>query len=173
MFDGITYLETGNERQQRAYSVLKEHAVFDTLNPYTPLLTGTIPIAIDIPGSDLDIICYWTNREQFVETLIENFSSAKNFRLHQINVRGWDTIICNFKLDEFPVEVFGQNRPSKEQEAYRHMVVEYRILDERGDEFRKKIIALKTSGLKTEPAFAEALGLQGDPYDELLKFDGW
>jgi len=38
-----------------------------------------------------------------------------------------------------------------------------------GESARKKIIKLKKSGLKTEPAFAKYFNLKGDPFDELLK----
>jgi hypothetical protein len=30
----------------------------DGLAPYNPVLAGTIPLGVDIPGSDLDIICH-------------------------------------------------------------------------------------------------------------------
>ena len=50
------------------------------------------------------------------------------------------------------------------------MLIEYRLLRERGEMFRQEIIALKKQGHKTEPAFAIALGLKGDPYRELLNF---
>ncbi|MGC3943422.1 MAG: DUF4269 domain-containing protein [Chryseolinea sp.] len=66
--------------------------------------------------------------------------------------------------------MFGQSRPSTEQEAYLHMVNEYQVLQSRGSEFRDEIIRLKKSGLKTEPAFAKALGLTGDPYEAMLRF---
>ncbi|MNO76159.1 hypothetical protein D3C76_672280 [compost metagenome] len=39
------------------------------------------------------------------------------------------------------------------------------------DHFRERIILLKTSGWKTEPAFAKALGLEGDPYEALLELE--
>jgi hypothetical protein len=50
------------------------------------------------------------------------------------------------------------------------MITEFRILQLRGEEFRHDIIALKKSGLKTEPAFASLLGLSGDPYEALLNY---
>jgi len=48
------------------------------------------------------------------------------------------------------------------------MIIEYRILLEKGEDFRKQLIELKRQGLKTEPAFALLLGLEGNPYTELL-----
>ncbi|MNY83296.1 hypothetical protein D3C86_2259750 [compost metagenome] len=49
------------------------------------------------------------------------------------------------------------------------MYVEYNLLSIHGEQFRQHIIELKKQGLKTEPAFAQALGIKGDPYLELLK----
>jgi hypothetical protein len=72
-------------------------------------------------------------------------------------------------LEEFPIEIFGQNKPTIEQNAYRHMIAEYKILEEKGEEFKQKIIELKKQGIKTEPAFGMLLGLE-NPYEDLLKF---
>lgn len=48
------------------------------------------------------------------------------------------------------------------------MIAEYRILKERGEDFKQKIIQLKQQGMKTEPAFGLLLGLE-NPYKDLLK----
>ena len=81
-------------------------------------------------------------------------------------------IICEvYNLDDFEIEVYAQNIKSTEQNGYRHMIIENRILSLGGDLVRQKIIELKKSGLKTEPAFAKLLNLEGNPYDELLKLE--
>ncbi|MCD1118127.1 DUF4269 domain-containing protein [Chryseobacterium turcicum] len=49
------------------------------------------------------------------------------------------------------------------------MIAEYKILQEKGDKFKQKIIDLKNNGIKTEPAFGLLLGLE-NPYEDLLKF---
>ena len=56
-FTTIDYLENGNEKQKRAYKVLSKYQIFEKLKDYSPILAVTIPIEIDIEGSDLDIIC--------------------------------------------------------------------------------------------------------------------
>jgi hypothetical protein len=71
-------------------------------------------------------------------------------------------------LEEFSIEIFGQNKPTIEQNAYRHMIAEYKILQEKGEDFKQKIIELKQKGIKTEPVFGMLLGLN-NPYEDLLK----
>jgi len=51
------------------------------------------------------------------------------------------------------------------------MLIENKILEQEGKQFRKKIIALKEQGYKTEPAFATLLGLEGNPYEALLELE--
>lgn len=170
-FTSLEYLQYGTERQQRAYTVLVEHEIMEKLAEFDPVLAGTIPLNIDVASSDLDIICCCGDYERFENVLNEKFSDASGFSLRQKTVGGYTTLIASFKLDGFPVEVFGQNRPVQEQEAYRHMVIEHQVLLERGEDFRDKVVALKNEGIKTERAFAQLLGLPCiDPYSELLEF---
>lgn len=169
-FDSIDYLKTGTIRQQKAYKVLNDYSILEKLYSFTPLLTGTIPINIDIPESDLDIICYWKNENDFCSFCQLEFSSFHNYDLSSRKTNTYQTIVVNFQIDDFQVEIFGQNRPTKEQEAYLHMLVEYEILKSKGEPFRQEIIKLKKEGLKTEPAFAKLLGLTGDPYQTLLNY---
>jgi hypothetical protein len=68
-------------------------------------------------------------------------------------------------------EVFGQNIPTENQNAYRHMTIENRILKEKGSKFKQRVKELKSNGMKTEPTFAKLLGLDGNPYVELLKLE--
>lgn len=80
-------------------------------------------------------------------------------------------MIANFQIDGFAIEIFGQNLPTRQQVSYRHMLIEYEVLIQKGESFRQKIIDLKKQGLKTEPAFALLLGLKGDPYQSLLNYN--
>lgn len=68
-FTNIEYLKTGNFIQQRAYNVLMKYSIFELLQSFTPLLTGTIPIRINIENSDLDICCYYRKKGEFIEQL--------------------------------------------------------------------------------------------------------
>lgn len=167
-FLNIEYLKEGNERQRLAYQTLTSYQILNKLGIYQPILTGTIPINIDIETSDLDIICYWKNKRDFTAILTNLFSSEKEFTIQELKINSQETVVCNFKVDSFDIEIFGQNIPTQQQNAYRHMVVEHQILKEKGEDFRLKIIDLKRNGYKTEPAFANLLNLKGDPYVALL-----
>jgi len=170
-FENILYLQQGSSVQQRAYTVLTSHNVFTILKSFEPILTGTIPIGVDIEDSDLDIACCWYDIRAFIDCVTENFSPHSGFSLREVILKGRPTVIANFRLDDFDIEIFGQNRPVKDQESFRHMMAEYALLQQHGETFRQQVIALKRSGMKTEPAFAQLLGLMGDPYLALLKLD--
>jgi len=166
-FTKLDYLKIGNERQKRAYEILTKYRIFEVLEHYSPILAGTIPIEIDIEESDLDIICEVEDKIEFEKFLVQNFSEL-DLKIEKITIKEEKSIICNFQLEEFPIEIFAQNMPTIEQNAYRHMIVEYKILQENGEEFKQKIIDLKKKGIKTEPAFGVLLGLK-NPYEDLLK----
>ena len=56
MFTSITYLQSGNDKQQKVYDVLNKLNIMEDLALYSPVLCGTIPIRIDTLQSDLDIV---------------------------------------------------------------------------------------------------------------------
>jgi len=170
-FKNIKYLKTGSDKQRKVYNFLIESSIFELLKEYNPILTGTIPIGIDLPDSDLDIICECYDYEKFSKNLKSYFGKNEDFKLWTNIFYGIKANIVSFKLDKFRVEIFGQNIPTYQQQAYKHMIVENKILLENGLDFKNKVIQLKISGLKTEPAFAKLLGLNGDPYIELLKLE--
>ena len=165
----ITHLKLGNERQKNAYSVLNKLKIFKILREYNPTLVGTIPIEIDISESDLDIICEVYDLEKFEELVIKSFSKYDNFHIKRQTVKGLLTSLSYFGYNNFLIEIFGQPKPVIEQNGYRHMMVEKKLLEISGESARKQIIKLKKLGLKTEPAFAKYFNLKSDPFDELLK----
>jgi hypothetical protein len=164
----LTYLLDGSVTQQAAYHALAALRVLPLLRPFDPILAGTVPLGIDIPGSDLDVVCEAADVDVFAQYLCDIFGSCMGFRLQRTSMYGLPTVIAQYIAQEFPVEIFGQPLPVMAQAAVRHMVVEERLLRHGGTEMRQKIRQLKSQGLKTEPAFATVFALPGDPYQTLL-----
>lgn len=169
-FSKIEYLKTGNPKQIRAYEVLTQNQILSQLAEFDPVLVGTIPINIAIENSDLDIICYWKDKADFIEKLTAIFGNETEFTIREATINSQESIIANFKKAAFEIEIFGQNLPVQNQNGYRHMIIEYKILQLKGEKFRLEIIRLKQKGYKTEPAFGLLLGLKDDPYVELLEY---
>ncbi len=170
LLQGIDYLATGNPVQQAAFNALTDFQIWQKLQPFQPVLAGTIPLGIDIPGSDLDVICYWQEEQAFADALTRHFNHLPDFQLLHKAIRQRPTVLARFTAGTFPIEIFGQNRPATEQEAVRHLLIEYAILQEKGETFRQQVIALKMDGMKTEPAFARLLGMEGNGYEQLLTY---
>jgi hypothetical protein len=166
-FLDINYLQYGNERQRSAYQILSAHKIMEKLGRYIPILVGTIPIEIDLANSDLDIICEVIEESSFIKDLHHLFAAEAGFSISR-NTK-FKSVKANFTVGDFEIEIFWQNLPTIQQNGYRHMLVEYKILQERDEDFKQEIIRLKSLGYKTEPAFAKLLNLEGDPYEALLR----
>lgn len=168
-FTDIAYLQQGNTRQREAYAVLAGNQIMERLQAFDPVLAGTIPIGVDIAGSDLDILCCFTDPLHFSEVIKTCFKQETGFKIRTQAMPGGAAVIAGFVCDAFEIEIFGQQLPVQQQYGYRHMLVEYALLQRFGAPLRQQVIALKQQGYKTEPAFALALGLEGDPYEALLQ----
>lgn len=170
-FENINYLNPGNKRQQQVFSILTKNHILDKLKRFDPVIVGTIPINIDIENSDIDIACFFTDKYEFQRSVADNFYLERGYTIREKTDIDPIAVVCSFFIDDFEIEIFGQNIPTKQQLAYRHMIIEHKLLNQDGEAFRQEIIELKRQGYKTEPAFALVLGLMGDPYIELLKFE--
>lgn len=169
-FYDISYLKAGTPRQQEAYTVLHQNRIFEKLHAFDPVLAGTIPININIATSDLDILCYFKNKEFYTKKITNLFSQQKNFSIRERTGQE-ETVVASFGTDSFEIEIFAQNIPTRQQLGYRHMLIEHELLNQYGEVFRQQVVALKKQGFKTEPAFAKLLGLEGDPYQALLRLE--
>lgn len=167
-FSEIYYLKNGNHKQKESYKILRKTNIFNILKDYTPLLVGTIPLGIDIEKSDLDIVCQVCNFEVFEYILTNNFSKYEKFNMYY---KEKDILICNFIVGGIEIEIYASNIESYKTNGYRHMIIEYKLLNLYGELFKEKVIELKRKGLKTEPAFAKLLNLKGNPYESLLEYE--
>nr|WP_202113063.1 DUF4269 domain-containing protein [Paenibacillus sp. MMS18-CY102] len=148
---------------------MNELGIMHDLASYRPVLCGTIPIAIDVEGSDLDIIMEVHDFDAFKQQVSSLYSSYGKYVLKEKTIRNTPVIKANFEYSGLEFELFGQPKPLEQQYAYLHMVIEHHLLL-RYPHIRAEIIRLKQDGMKTEPAFAQVFGLEGDPYEALLAY---
>ena len=164
-FRDVEYLKAGTDKQKLCYRILKEINILDILYNYNPIVVGTIPIQIDIEESDIDIVCCAENLCEIRDVVRLHYSTYNMF-----SDRIGDVYVANFECLGLPIEIYAESIPTLEQNGYRHMVIEDRIMKLAGDRFRQKVIRLKQQGYKTEPAFGELLKLD-NPYLDLLEFE--
>ncbi len=172
-FTDPAYLRQGNDRQRSAYQTLSELKLFSNLADFHPVLTGTVPLGIDIPGSDLDICCEVYQPQSFVQTVSQRYHHLPDFEVQPVISNNVLATVIRFRTQQWLIELFGQPFPPVEQQAYRHMVVEHRTLELATKDFWEDIKELKRKGLKTEPAFAQLLDLPGDPYEAVLSLESF
>lgn len=169
----INYLLDGNSVQKKAYGVINELMILETLKDYDPILVGTIPIGLHIPGSDLDIICEVHEPDVFKSFITSHYSKYANYSFKTQYEKDVTIVVVNFTYKGFDFEIYAKPGLTRSFNGYQHMVIEHRILNLLDIRFRETIISLKKCGLKTEPAFSKLLGLRGDPYEELLKLKNY
>lgn len=170
----IGYLRTGTPRQRQAHAAFARLGILDVLRAYGPVLAGTIPLGIDVAGSDLDIICEVpaSGLADFGELLRRHYGQLPSFGVEAGSSRRLPCVVAGFRAEGFAWEVFGQPLPAVAQYAVRHLRVEHAVLAAGGEAWRRAVRQLKEQGLKTEPAFAQLLQLPGDPYEALLTLEG-
>jgi predicted metalloenzyme YecM len=158
------------EKNIRVWSAVNKSDILNLFFENNPLIAGTFPLDIYTETSDLDIILEAFDFNILSASLVKHFGSSQEFKITSLEVDHQPTLICNFIFDGIPFEVFAQNRPSVQQTAYLHLLIEERLLKIGGDSFKQKVKNARLSGVKTEPAFAEILMINTDPFKSLLDF---
>lgn len=169
MLDLLPRMKYGNVRQRRAYHAIDELNIMNDFHAFHPIVCGTIPITLDTENSDLDIIMEVHLLKEFEEKLWFLYGNLDHFQLKRTFIRGMEVRKAKFVFRDFLFEIFGQSKPTYLQNAYLHMVIEHKLMEE-DDSIKKRVMKLKQQGYKTEPAFCKVLGIKGDPYEGLIRY---
>lgn len=154
---------------RRCYEeALAECGVLRALASFDPRIAGTPPLGLDLPGSDVDVLCFAPDAHAFTDAVWRNFASAPAFTAKQLT-RAPRPVVASFEVAGWRIELYGEAIPVEQQRGWRHFAVEQRLLALAGDGLRMPVLTLRRQGMKTEPAFAAALRLSGDPYLALLR----
>ena len=150
--------------------VLADLALLKKLDPFELFIIGTPPLGIEIESSDIDIACSASELAHFRSVALTEFENFDNFQCYQSQIQGQDTTIVQFHAHGWDIELFCQTIPTAQQWGVRHFKIEQQILN-LAPMLKSVVTKLKRNGMKTEPAFAAALGLSGDPYTAILELE--
>ncbi|REJ74525.1 MAG: DUF4269 domain-containing protein [Acidobacteria bacterium] len=166
-------LAGGTERQRRALPILQRD-LLPPLRRFAPLFVGSLPIGVEVASSDIDLACCAPRLDDFAAVARRAFGENRRCVGFE-QWRGWmhrsPTHVVRFSIDGFPVELFAQPAPAHRQIAFRHLVVEQRLLELAGPALHREVVRRKARGASTEAAFADALGLGGDPFAAILALE--
>ncbi|MEO3471926.1 DUF4269 domain-containing protein [Roseomonas sp. CAU 1739] len=154
---------------EAAITALDSIDAFGRLAAHAPLLVGTFPLGLALPGSDLDIACHMPDPVAAGAVIRRAFGThgAASDRLFLRD--GVPTLVYGFEAEGHAIEIFGQPVAPREQFGHRHLRAEHVLLWRHGEALRAAVRDLKQGGMKTEPAFAAAIGLPaGDAYRLVL-----
>lgn len=141
--------------------------LLDQLARFDVHVAGTFPLGLALEGSDIDLLCHARDPGEVAGYLWAQHRWRPGFAIYQWR-RDPRPLIAAFMVEGVPVEVFAAAVPVAQQAGWLHFEVEQRLLALGGDSLRGAVMALRTQGAKTEPAFARVLGLSGDPYVAML-----
>ena len=135
-----------------------------------PALVGSLPLDLALDSSDIDIVVYATDLKSFGSVLKIEFGDLEYFRSSRGIVLGIPTLMTEFAFSGETYEIFSQATLVPRQNAVIHLLVEERLLNLGGSEFRTQIMNERELGAITEIASGNVLGL-ADPYRELLALE--
>ncbi|MBW8296333.1 DUF4269 domain-containing protein [Sphingopyxis sp.] len=152
------------------FEALELADILPRLAAFDPHVVGTPPLGLELPTSDIDVICCAPDADAFTRAVWKAFGARPKFRMWQ-KIAHDRPVVASFAIADWMVEIFGQASPIAEQHAQRHFLVERRLLALGGEPLRLTVMRHRGNGMKTEPAFAEVLDLNGDPYQALLRLE--
>lgn len=158
------------EARPNYQQVIDQLGLIAALADFDPVVIGTPPLGIAVEGSDIDIACSASDLGVFAEIIQAKFSQHHAFEIHDIQHLSEPACVAKFHALNWDIELFCQTMPTREQWGVRHFYIEQRLLN-LVPKLKPKVIALKQKGIKTEPAFAQLLGLNGDPYEAMLELE--
>lgn len=157
--------------ERPSYSdALDRSGLLAALARFDPHVAGTPPLGLDLPGSDIDVLCHAPDAHAFASAVWDFAGSLEAFTIRQWTGDG-RPVVGAFRVHGWPVELFGEATPVAHQRGWRHFEVERRLLALGGETLRAAVMKRRRDGMKTEPAFADVLRLTGDPYLALLDLE--
>ncbi|WP_040844787.1 DUF4269 domain-containing protein, partial [Nitrospirillum viridazoti] len=99
--------------------------LMEALAAFNPRVAGTPPLGLDLPSSDIDILCHAWDPTALAAALWTVGADWEGFTLHQWR-QAPRPIIARFRAHGWAFEVFGSPEPVETQAGWRHFMVEAR-----------------------------------------------
>jgi hypothetical protein len=163
-FSKNEWLDESNANHLAIKGFLENTRIIKSLNCFQPLIAGTFPIGLEVEGSDVDLLCSYSE----AATRLELQSRLQEMQPGIKYCNAQDHFTASWEWEHLPIELYASEVPSADQAAFRHLLIEAWLLETHGPELKATVLHLKQQGIKTEPAFAKALEMEGDPYTVLL-----
>ena len=158
------------EANTTVFKAISECNILSAFQGNSPKVVGTYPLNIYTKNSDVDIILETEDLNKTSDSLIKFCEGFEQPRQDSGETDdGQSYFLMKFNFNNIPFEIFVQNMATEKQRAFKHFQTEERLLKVGGPKFKSKVTELRSQGMKTEPAFAAALDLEGDPYLALLE----
>jgi hypothetical protein len=113
MIELFASMKKGTDRQQKAYAVIMELDILNDMNTYHPVLCGTLPIGIDITGSDLDIIMEVQELAPFEELIQTLYNKKDGFTIKRKTINGKEVVMANFTFSGFVLSLSCLDKPNR------------------------------------------------------------
>jgi predicted metalloenzyme YecM len=161
------------ESNKNIFNALVESQILTTFKDLNPLVAGTFPLGLSGKDSDLDVLVFSNQLDDLSKRVQNHYRNFKDFSIEVKQKDSQRYLLANFSFGDVPFEIYACDVEPINQRAYRHFLIEERILSMGGVRAYEEVKSLLASGLKTEPAFAKLLGLLDDPYLALLEVQKW
>ena len=170
-FHNISLKSVINFEQRPKFAMLvTELKLFEIFKDNLPFIAGAIPLAIDVVGDDVDFLVSYPNYSEFELKCTELFAGLAGFEMSQGHANGADYSLCRFTYHEVSFQIFSSVDSTFSQNGFLHFQIEEKLLKYGAVDWQNKIVNLKSSGVKTEPAFGKLLKQDSvDPYIYLLE----
>ncbi|OYZ20087.1 MAG: hypothetical protein B7Y39_11215 [Bdellovibrio sp. 28-41-41] len=145
------------ENRPKMAILVSELNLLEIFKDHQPFIAGTVPLAVDLPSADLDLLVSFTDVAEFKDMCQQTFTMLPEFEISQSEISKIQYCLCRFDYRGIPVEIFCSLLSTFKQNGYLHFNSEEKILKYAPATWTQQILDLKGKGLKTEPAFAHLL----------------
>jgi len=145
------------ENRPKMAILVSELNLLEMFKDHQPFIAGTVPLAVDLPSADLDLLVCFASVGDFKHMCQQGFALLPEFEISLGEISKIQYCLCRFDYRGIPVEIFCSSLSTFKQNGYLHFNSEEKILKYAPATWTQQILDLKGTGLKTEPAFAHLL----------------